>query len=147
MNNLVISGNIGQKAPELQTTRGGTPVVEFSVAVRKGWGDSEKTIWFTVRFWHGKAEAIARHFSAGDPIICSGEVDFECWIASRGRNAGEATGKITLDGRDFSFINGGGSGDRNTTPPPEPPGGGAQHHQQSSQHQHQQPATEDDGPF
>jgi len=79
MEKIIIKGNLGQD-PDLRYTPGGDPVVNLSVAVSKGYMDSNnnwvsKTTWWRASAWGRAAESISKNFSKGRPILLEGEMN------------------------------------------------------------------------
>lgn len=73
MNILTITGNLGKDA---RTNKAGdTTVANFSVAVRSGYGDNEKTIWVDCSLWGKQAESkLVDYLVKGQQVAVSGEM-------------------------------------------------------------------------
>ena len=56
MNNWNFTGNLGKDA-ETKTTPSGTSVCTFSVAVKSGYGDNQKTTWANCSLFGKRAES------------------------------------------------------------------------------------------
>src|SRR5438477_11792753 len=75
---LIIEGNLGAE-PELRTTKGGTSVVNLSVAVhRDQWENGQRTgnsrtIWHSVSLFGSKAEYAARYGKEGRRVLIEAE--------------------------------------------------------------------------
>lgn len=65
MNNWNFTGNLGKDA-EQRYTPGGDVVVQFSVAIKSGYGDKAQTTWARCSLWGKRGEA--------DLAIMSGEL-------------------------------------------------------------------------
>lgn len=73
MNILTITGNLGKDARTNKA--GGTTVANFSVAVRSGYGDNEKTIWVDCSLWGKQAESkLVDYLVKGQQVAVSGEI-------------------------------------------------------------------------
>lgn len=73
MNNWNFTGNLGNQADQRFTT-GGDGVVSFSVAVKSGYGDKEKTTWANCQMWGKRGESVLPYLGKGQLVGISGEV-------------------------------------------------------------------------
>ena len=73
MNSFNFTGNLGN---DCRTgNAGGTAVVNFSVAVKSGWGDKEQTIWIDVALWGKQAESkLPDYLKKGQQVAVTGEL-------------------------------------------------------------------------
>ena len=78
MNEFNFIGNIGS-VKDLRYTPNGTALFSFSVAVKSGWGDNEKTSWANCTLWGKKAESLSQYIRKGEKIGCSGEITLREW--------------------------------------------------------------------
>lgn len=83
VNLVVIGGRIGAE-PEFRVTPSGRPVCNFRVATnerfKKANGDKiERTTWHSLVAWGSQAEAIAKYFHTGDPIMIEGRFQQTSW--------------------------------------------------------------------
>ena len=78
MNNWNFTGNLGQNA-ETRYTPDGTAIVSFSVAVKSGYGDKEKTTWARCAMFGRRGEAVAQYLTKGQLVAVSGEVTLRDW--------------------------------------------------------------------
>lgn len=76
MNNCVFSGNLG-KDPEVKTLNSGTTILEFSMAVKQGYGDYESIFWLNCKAF--KREKLAQYLSKGSRVTVSGELNNRKW--------------------------------------------------------------------
>lgn len=76
---ITIVGNVG-KIQQLRQTSMGTPVLNFSVAVNKQYGEEEQTTWFDVATWNGTADAMNQHLRSGQLVLVKGRVSAQAWI-------------------------------------------------------------------
>lgn len=73
MNIWTISGNIGNDCRK--GNAGGTAVVNFSVAVKSGFGDKAQTVWVDCSIWGRQAEGkLPDYLVKGQQVVVSGEL-------------------------------------------------------------------------
>ena len=72
MNNFNFTGNLGNDCRAGQA--GQTPVVNFSVAVKSGYGQNEQTIWVDCALFGNRATALAPYLTKGQTVAVSGEL-------------------------------------------------------------------------
>lgn len=73
MNNWSITGNLGNDCRK--NTVGGSAVVNFSVAVKSGFGDKAQTIWVDCALWGKQAESkLPEYLLKGTQVAVSGEM-------------------------------------------------------------------------
>ena len=85
MNELIVAGYIGQDAnPKFTPT--GTPVTEFSVAVKVGYGKNEKTQWFNCSLWgrDGNHHGLTAYLKKGTFVVVSGELTVSAYAGKNG---------------------------------------------------------------
>lgn len=70
LNNMILSGRL-TKTPELRSTRDGTAVTSFTVAVDRDY-DNKQTDFIDCVAWKQTAEFISRYFSKGQFITITG---------------------------------------------------------------------------
>lgn len=84
MNNWNFTGNLGNPA-EVKVLPTGTTVCEFSVAVKSGYGDKEKTNWAKCTLFGKKAEGRLPEFlQKGTQVAISGELELQKWDGGSG---------------------------------------------------------------
>lgn len=71
LNTVAINGRLAAD-PALRSTKDGTPVCSFSVAVNRDKGDQAD--FFDIVAWKGTAEFVFRNFSKGSSIIIKGRL-------------------------------------------------------------------------
>lgn len=72
MNNFNFTGNLGN---DCRTgTAGQTAVVNFSVAVKSGYGQNQQTIWVSCALFGNRATALAPYLTKGQTVAVSGEL-------------------------------------------------------------------------
>ena len=72
MNLCIFSGNLG-KDPEVKKLPSGTSLLEFSLAVKQGYGEYESTFWLNCKAF--KREKLAQYLSKGSRVTVSGELN------------------------------------------------------------------------
>jgi len=79
MNNWSFTGNIGKNA-EVKTTQSGKQVCTFSVAVKSGYGDNQKTTWANCSLFGKRAEGpLPGYLVKGQQVAISGEAQLDEW--------------------------------------------------------------------
>ena len=73
MNIWNFTGNLGKEAEQRFTT-GGDSVVSFSVAVKSGYGDKEKTTWANCAMFGKRGESVLQYLVKGQLVGISGDV-------------------------------------------------------------------------
>lgn len=87
MNLWAFTGNLGNPA-EVKTLPNGTTVCEFSVAVKSGYGDKEKTNWVRCAMFGKKAEGqLPSYLQKGTQVAISGELELQEWEGQNGKGA------------------------------------------------------------
>lgn len=87
MNNWNFTGNLGNPA-EVKTLPSGSTVCEFSVAVKSGYGDKEKTNWVRCAMFGKKAEGqLPSYLQKGTQVAISGELELQEWEGQNGKGA------------------------------------------------------------
>ena len=73
MNVFSFTGNLGKDCR--RGNAGSTAVVNFSVAVKSGFGDNEQTMWVDVALWGKQAESkLPDYLLKGQSVAVSGEL-------------------------------------------------------------------------
>ena len=84
MNVWNFTGNIGKDC-EVASTQGGTTVCKFTVAVKSGFGDNQKTTWVNCRLWGKRAEGrLPEYLKKGQKVVISGECELAEWQGQDG---------------------------------------------------------------
>jgi len=79
MNIFNFTGNLGKDC-EVKTSQNGKIYAVFSVAVKSGWGDNQKTTWVGCSIFGKKAEgALPQHLKKGTQVAISGELSMDEW--------------------------------------------------------------------
>jgi len=113
MNVWNFTGNLGKDA-EVKTLQSGTTICEFSVAVKSGYGDKEKTNWANCVIFGKKAEGgLPAYLKKGTQVAISGELELQEWDGSSGKGS-----KLAVVVSELDLI--GGIGDNASTPQSAP---------------------------
>ena len=76
MNKVMVIGNL-TRDPELRTTRSGTSVCSFTIAVNRNYTDANgerQADFIGIQTWRGLAESCAQYLSKGRKIAVSGSL-------------------------------------------------------------------------
>ena len=103
----IAAGRVGRDA-ELRYGPDGTPVLGFSLAVDRGYGDNKKTVWFACSVWGDRAEKLAQYITKGTALLVEGTVDARAYTP---RDGGEPRAALELRARTVRFLGGGRDGD------------------------------------
>lgn len=97
MNNWNFTGNLGKDC-EVKYTPSGSPVAEFSVAVKSGYGEREKTNWVRCAMFGKKAEGqLPQYLLKGTQVAVSGELELQEWEGQNGKGAALAVKVENID--------------------------------------------------
>ncbi len=97
MNLFTFTGNLGNPA-EVKYLPSGAVVCEFSVAVKSGYGDKEKTNWVRCAMFGKKAEGqLPIHLQKGTQVAISGELELQEWEGQNGKGAALSVRVENLD--------------------------------------------------
>ncbi len=72
MKTIVIAGGIGKDA--VIRNAGDNQVTGWSVGVKDGWGQNEKTLWFDCSWWGQRGVKVCDYIKKGGKITVSGEL-------------------------------------------------------------------------
>ena len=78
LNVFTASGNIGKDC-ESRVTPAGKTIAQFSLPVKSGYGENEKTSWVTCKLFGVKAEKLPQYLTKGAKVTVSGEFVLEQW--------------------------------------------------------------------
>lgn len=110
MNNWSITGNLGSDCRK--NTVGGSAVVNFSVAVKSGFGDKAQTIWVDVAVWGKQAESkLSDYLLKGQQVAVTGEM---------GTREHEGKTYVTLRANSVDLIGGKQEGNTRNASAPQP---------------------------
>lgn len=76
MNNWNFTGNLGKDA-ETRHTAQGKAVVQFTVAVKSGYGDKAAITWARCSLWGDRGEAVAKYLTKGQLVGITGEAELK----------------------------------------------------------------------
>jgi len=83
INTITASGNLGGDC-ELRWTNAQKPIASFSLPVKQGYGEHEKTSWVTCKMFGVKAEKLTEYLKKGMKVTVSGEFVIEEWTGNDG---------------------------------------------------------------
>lgn len=97
MNLFSFTGNIGKDA-EVRYTQSGAPICNFSVAVKSGYGEREKTNWVRCSIFGKKAESqLPQYLKKGTQVAISGELTLEEWEGQNGKGSALSVSVQNID--------------------------------------------------
>ena len=114
-----VGGTLGRD-PESRSTSGGVKVVNFSVAVEKGFGDRASTSWFNIIAFDKNAEFAEKYLKKGKPVVISGDLQVRSWDDKQTGQKRTATEIVAykIDCADSGTRSGGDNTSRTTTQAP-----------------------------
>ena len=86
MNQVVLMGRL-TRDPELRRTQSGTAVTSFTIAVDRGFKDSDgerKTDFIDCVAWKGTGEFISKYFTKGQMMVVTGSLQIRDWTDKDG---------------------------------------------------------------
>jgi single-strand DNA-binding protein len=84
LNKVILQGRLVND-PELKTTRNGTSVTSFRLAVERDFKDQsgqKVTDFFTVIAWRGTAEFVSKYFAKGRMAVVEGQLQSRSYTGS-----------------------------------------------------------------
>lgn len=103
MATLVATGRLGRPA-ECRTTPKGTKVLEFSIAVDHGWGDTKTTMWIKCAMFGDRAEKLVSMMDKGTLVEIAGTPQIETWVS---KSDGKPAAGLKVTVSDLKFHGGG----------------------------------------
>ncbi len=92
MNRIILTGNLGHGATVRDVQKadnsGTTPVVNFSLAVKVGYGANAETTWYKCSWWGERAEKCAQWLTRGRRVLVEGEPGLRFWKKRDGSGEG-----------------------------------------------------------
>jgi single-strand DNA-binding protein len=99
MNKFIFTGNLGKDA-EVKVTQSGMHVCSFSVAVKSGYGDKQKTTWANCALFGKRAEGqLPQYLTKGAQVAISGELTLDEWEGKDGTT--QKSIKVNVDDLDL----------------------------------------------
>jgi len=77
------NAHLGNDA-EVRTTTSGVPVCNFRVAIKRGWGEHERTEWVSCAWFGERAEKCANWLRKGRLVAISGVPEASAWAKRDG---------------------------------------------------------------
>ena len=113
MNIFTFTGNLGKDC-EIGKTKNGGAMCKFSVAVKSGFGDNQKTNWINCRIYGKRAEtALPNYLLKGTQVAISGELELAEWESN-----GTMNKALMLAVKEIDLI--GGKSDQQAAPQQRP---------------------------
>ena len=85
MNKVIITGRLTAD-PEVKQTQSGLAVVDFTIAVDRGYNKAERrTDFVAVQAWRATAEFVGKYFRKGKPILVTGQLINDQWTDKEGK--------------------------------------------------------------
>jgi len=132
MNIFTFTGNLGKDC-EIGQTKNGGAVCKFSVAVKSGFGDNQKTNWVNCRIYGKRAEtALPNYLLKGTQVAISGELELAEWESN-----GTMNKALMLAVKEIDLI--GGKSDQQAAPQQQQAPQQQYQQQQPQQYQQQAP--------
>lgn len=78
MNIFIASGNLGNDI-ELRYTPAGKAIGSFSIPVKQGYGEHQKTSWVDCKLFGERAEKLKEYLVKGKEVTVQGSFVFEQW--------------------------------------------------------------------
>lgn len=98
VNVITVSGNLGKDC-EQRWTPAGKAAASFSLPVKQGYGEHEKTSWVICKMFGAKAEKLPEHLKKGMKVTVTGEFVMEEWTDRDGNK--RSTPVIIVNQLDF----------------------------------------------
>ena len=116
MNKSTCLGNLGRDAEVRLVPRanGSIPVVNFSLAVKIGYGENERTEWRDCSFWGERAQKVSRYLTKGKQLIVEGRP----WLKTYEKRDKTMAAVIGIEVDDVWFV-GGKPGEASASAPAE----------------------------
>nr|AKH47586.1 hypothetical protein CPKG_00016 [uncultured marine virus] len=105
-NLAIFVGNVGQDSQLKEVGKDNTLVLNFSLAVKTGYGQRAETLWVQCAIWGDKAEKLEQHIVKGVKLVVKGEVTPEAYE----NKDDEIIAQLRMNVSDFSFGGGGEEG-------------------------------------
>jgi single-strand DNA-binding protein len=136
MNVFTFTGNLGR---ECRTGNNGTtPVCNFAVAVKSGFGDNSTTLWIDCALWGKQAESkLVNYLVKGQQVAVSGEL---------GMREHEGKSYLTCRVSSISLVGGQSQGSQNNAPQSQPTHNQSVPQQQTQKH-YSQPTQNQPAPM
>jgi single-strand DNA-binding protein len=113
-----IGGTLG-KDPESRATPGGVKVVNFSLAVEKGFGEKTRTDWHNIVAFDKNAEFAEKYLKKGKSVMVTGDLQVKSWEDKQTGQKRTAT-EIVAHKIDFMDSGVARTGEGSTRPAPTP---------------------------
>lgn len=99
INTVIFSGNLGGDCTT-RSTSSGKLIATFSLPVKQGYGEHEKTSWVQCRMFGVKAEKLPIYLTRGTKVTVIGQFLLESWTGKDGTE--KTTAVVLVNEIDFS---------------------------------------------
>lgn len=96
-------GRLGKNA-EVNYTKAGDPVCNFSIACQVGFGERAKTLWVDCALWGDRGKKLAEYLLKGKEVTVAGELDVRTW---KSQNDDEPHTNLQLNVREITLASNG----------------------------------------
>lgn len=86
INVFVASGNCGSDM-EVRRTQAGKAIGQFSLPVKSGYGEHEKTSWVTCKVLGERADKLAQYITKGSSVTVTGSFVLEEWESNGAKHS------------------------------------------------------------
>jgi len=107
-NLAIFVGNVGQDSQCKEVGKDNNLVLNFSLAVKTGYGKREETLWVQCAIWGDRAEKLEQYITKGVKLVVKGEVTPEAYE----NKDDEIIAQLRCNVSDFSFGGGGEEGNK-----------------------------------
>lgn len=107
MLNMNFTGNLGKDA-ETRAIQSGDKVTSFSVGVKVGFGDRQKTQWVNCAFWGDRGEKVAPYLKKGTLVAITGTPSTRAYIPN---NGGDPRAELQCSVGQLDLLGGRGDGE------------------------------------
>jgi len=101
-NLAIFVGNVGQDSELKEVGKDNTLVLNFSIAVKTGYGNRAETLWVQCAIWGDRAEKLEEYIVKGTKLVVKGEVTPEAYE----NKDNDIVANLRLNVSDFSFAGG-----------------------------------------
>ena len=105
LNKVILIGNLTHD-PEGKTTKSGSQLAEFSIAINERYRTddgvgAEKAVFIPVTVWGKSAEFVLEYFKRGKPILVEGRLKQDSW---EDKETGKKRSKLSVTGQRVQFV-------------------------------------------
>ena len=86
MNTVALIGNVANEI-ELASTKNGTSVIDFTLAVADGFGENKQTYFLDISVFGTMAESMVKFVGKGSKVAVVGKLTTQLWETKDGKKA------------------------------------------------------------